>query len=107
MRFTRSQVPSEAREFHERTAAAFSALESNPFNGSVIVETDANGAALTFAAGVTKLVPHRLGRRVRYWRVIDQDAAATFYRDRTSTANPDLFLALRSDVAVNAIFEVV
>lgn len=42
----------------------------------------------------TNLVPHRLGRRVVGWQVVDIDAVATIYRDDTSTVEPTKFLPL-------------
>ena len=51
-------------------------------------------------------VAHKLGRRWRGWRVTDQNADATIYRDPTSTADQTKFISLLASASVTVDLEV-
>lgn len=58
------------------------------------------------ANGTTTLVEHKLGRAYRGWRVSDTTAAATIYRDTTSTADTTRYLPLVASAATTVSLEV-
>lgn len=69
-------------------AASLRWVHAYPPNDCILIE----GAVL--ASGSTQLLEHKLGRRVRGWRVVDRSSAATVYRDTASTADLALYLPL-------------
>ena len=50
----------------------------------------------------TTLVSHRLGRKYRWWIVVDKNADARVWRDTTSTADTSTYLPLKASAEVTA-----
>ena len=101
MKFTRSHVPPEVRDFHERSASAFADLERHPLYSAILVEVpdDANGRAFTSAADTD--VAHKLGRKVVGFIPAYLDGAANLRVSTSATAkNDDRFITLVSDANV-------
>jgi nitrate/nitrite-specific signal transduction histidine kinase len=64
-------------------------LASKPHNDSQLIEN------INLILGTT-LVQHKLGRKVRGFYVVDQNASATIFRDTASTADLTKYLPLTS-----------
>ena len=68
--------------------------------------SDLDGITLT--VDIVNLVCHGMGRKVRGWKIVDQDAPAYIYRVTTAGANPDetTYLALGTTATVTVKLEV-
>lgn len=60
----------------------------------------------TLTASVEEGIPHNLGKEVTAWRVVWQDAAATFYVDPASSLDLTKFLPLTASANVTIRLEV-
>lgn len=61
---------------------------------------------IALTTGSTNLVKHKLGRKVRGFRIVDANAASTYYRDTASTADLTNFLPLVVSANVTVDIEV-
>jgi hypothetical protein len=99
----------EWMELQENVQRVVNPLATNPSVGDVRFLADLGdgleGGIPLLAAGTT-LVPHRLNRPVRGWRVVDTTADARVWRDTTSTEPADRFLALRCSANTTVKLEV-
>lgn len=71
-----------------------------PENDSALLEE------ISLTNGVINLVPHKLNRRIRGWKVVDSTVQATIWRDTTSTADLTYYLPLQTSAAVTVSLEV-
>jgi len=78
-----------------------------PQLSSRLMETAHNSSDLiALTAATTVLVKHGLGRKVRGWKIVDIDAAATVYRDTSSSADLTVYLPLVASANCNVKLEV-
>lgn len=82
--------------FQENVERSISPLLADPSSGRRLLEDTGDGLkqGIALLAASTTLVAHGLGRAVK-WNVVDLQADARVWRDATSTAPTDRFLALK------------
>ena len=90
-RFTRSKVPPEVADFHERVASAFADAERSQFYSAVLLED------ISLDGAATTPVPHKLGRKVRGFVVVKKDTSSDISWDLADTADLTKYLPLFTD----------
>lgn len=61
---------------------------------------------IELTTGSTNLVTHKLGRKIRGFRIVDANAASTYYRDTSSTADLSIYLPIVVSANVTVDIEV-
>lgn len=83
--------------FQDNVERSLSPLVEDPSSNKRLLEDtgDGNRGGIPLLSASTVLVPHGLGRAVRSWKVVDVTGDTRIWRDATSTAPADAFLALK------------